>query len=234
MALKESAAPLTTRRPHHEAGQVNTWRAPWLPHPHICSLFFPLTWTASLRCVFSNTHLNEWGQCLGKLAPNEKRIMAAFDFTQTKYNIKGKKKKKGKFTFDWPLNLLLRREVFTSFELNLIVFVLLMCLFPIVAFVCRVPRPEPTPYLPQLSWRRLCSFHTSRRRSGTPMLRPRRPDTPWPWRSAVSAASWKETQTAKSWNGGTGSVSFPTRVHIVKHSWLLRGTKTAAAARGHS
>lgn len=112
---------------------------------------------------------------------------------------KKKKKKKREFTYEWPFNLLLRRNVFTSFGVNLIVSLCVCNVFISVsaAFMCRVLRPEPTPYLPQLFWRRLCSFHTSRRRNGTPMLRLHRPDTLWPWRSAVSAASWKETQTQK-------------------------------------
>lgn len=97
--------------------------------------------------------------------------------------------------------------------------------------------PEPMPYLPQLFWRRLCSFHTSPHRNGTRMLRLHRPDTLWPWRSAVSAASWNETQTQmfKSTESSQASsaapgrtVSVTTVVHIVKHSWLLRGTNTAA------
>lgn len=38
-------------------------------------------------CVLhSNTRLNESGQCLRNLAPNEKRGMAASDSPHTKYN----------------------------------------------------------------------------------------------------------------------------------------------------
>lgn len=81
--------------------------------------------------------------------------MAAFDFPQAKYNFK--EKKRGKFTYEWPFNLLLRRDVFTSFGVNLIVFFsphlfVFVCTDAFISdsavFMCHVL--WPTPYLPQL------------------------------------------------------------------------------------
>lgn len=54
-------------------------------------LLFPQSELVSLCVLHSNTRLNELGQCLRKLAPNEKRIMAASDFPHAKYNFKEKK-----------------------------------------------------------------------------------------------------------------------------------------------
>jgi len=56
---------------------------------------------------------------------------------------------------------------------------------------------EQMTYLPRLFWRTPCSFRMSRRRSG--ILRPRlhTPGTLWPLRTAVSAASWKDTSAHK-------------------------------------
>lgn len=91
--------------------------------------------------MFSNPHLNELGQCLRKLAPNEKRIMAAFDFPQAKYNFKEKKREK--FTYEWPFNLLLRRfhKLRSQFDCGFFFCVcftlrVLTCLFPKVLRLC--------------------------------------------------------------------------------------------------
>lgn len=66
-------------------------KGPMAAPPTHLLLFPDLNWFFEVCVLHSNTRLNELGQCLRKLAPNEKRIMAASDFPHAKYNFKEKK-----------------------------------------------------------------------------------------------------------------------------------------------